>query len=150
MSTSYVVTLLAKDWNQQRALSFLTSAQSQGLSLQAGEAGPLDGASLWMQRVWAGSQTGLMDKSLEYWREAAEIAGRDVFVESEPLFRTPRRLFVFDMDSTLIQAEIVDELAGLAGVKDRVAAITERAMRGEINFRGALGERLRLLKGLPE
>jgi phosphoserine phosphatase len=60
------------------------------------------------------------------------------------------RLFVFDMDSTLIQAEIVDELAGLAGVKDRVAAITERAMRGEINFRGALDERLRLLKGIPE
>lgn len=60
------------------------------------------------------------------------------------------RLIVFDMDSTLIQAEIVDELAGLAGVKDRVAAITERAMRGEINFRGALEERLRLLKGIPE
>jgi phosphoserine phosphatase len=60
------------------------------------------------------------------------------------------RLFVFDMDSTLIQAEIIDELAGLAGVKNRVAAITERAMRGEINFRGALDERLRLLKGLPE
>jgi phosphoserine phosphatase len=64
--------------------------------------------------------------------------------------RPKPRLFVFDMDSTLIQAEIVDELAGLAGVKDRVATITERAMRGEINFRGALDERLRLLKGLPE
>ncbi len=150
MSTSYVVTLLAKDWNQQRALSFLTSAQSQGLSLQAGEAGPLDGASLWMQRVWAGSQTGLMDKSLEYLREAAEIAGMDVFVESEPLFRTPRRLFVFDMDSTLIQAEIVDELAGLAGVKDEVSAITAAAMRGEIDFPTSLTRRVSLLKGIRE
>jgi phosphoserine phosphatase len=80
--------------------------------------------------------------------DAAETVRLDAFVLETT--RPRPRLFVFDMDSTLIQAEIVDELAGLAGVKDRVAAITERAMRGEINFRGALDERLRLLKGLPE
>jgi phosphoserine phosphatase len=80
--------------------------------------------------------------------DEAEKVRVDLFVlEAE---RARPKLFVFDMDSTLIQAEIVDELAGLAGVKDRVAAITERAMRGEINFRGALDERLRLLKGIPE
>ena len=80
--------------------------------------------------------------------DEGEAVRLDAFVlEAE---RPKPRLFVFDMDSTLIQAEIVDELAGLAGVKERVAAITERAMRGEINFRGALDERLRLLKGLPE
>lgn len=80
--------------------------------------------------------------------DAAEAVRLDAFVLEHE--RRKPRLFVFDMDSTLIQAEVIDELAGLAGVKDRVAAITERAMRGEINFRGALDERLRLLKGLPE
>jgi phosphoserine phosphatase len=78
----------------------------------------------------------------------AEAVQLDLFLLDEA--RRRPKLFVFDMDSTLIQAEIIDELAGLAGVKDRVAAITERAMRGEINFRGALDERLRLLKGFPE
>jgi phosphoserine phosphatase len=80
--------------------------------------------------------------------DEAEKLRLDAFVLEAT--RPRPKLFVFDMDSTLIQAEIIDELAGLAGVKDRVAAITERAMRGEINFRGALDERLRLLKGLPE
>ncbi|HVJ06188.1 MAG TPA: phosphoserine phosphatase SerB [Candidatus Saccharimonadales bacterium] len=150
MSTSYVLTLLAKDWNQQRAQSFLTSAQAQGLSFRADEAGPLDGASLWMQRVWAGSQTGLTGESLEHLRAAAENAGMDVFVESEALYRTPRRLFVFDMDSTLIQAEVIDELAGLAGVKDQVSAITAAAMRGEIDFPTSLTRRVSLLKGIRE
>jgi phosphoserine phosphatase len=79
---------------------------------------------------------------------AAEQVRLDVFVLEAA--RPKPKLFVFDMDSTLIQAEIVDELAAIAGVKDRVAAITERAMRGEINFRGALDERLRLLKGISE
>jgi len=78
----------------------------------------------------------------------AEKHGLDAFVLAAA--RPRPRLMVFDMDSTLIQAEIIDELAGLAGVKERVSAITERAMRGEINFRGALAERLALLRGLPE
>ena len=84
-------------------------------------------------------------KQLMDFAEALEL---DAFVLDGE--RRRPKLFVFDMDSTLIQAEIIDELAGLAGVKDRVSAITERAMRGEINFRGALEERLRLLKGFPE
>jgi phosphoserine phosphatase len=60
-----------------------------------------------------------------------------------------KRLFVADMDSTIIGCECIDELADMAGVKPRVAAITERAMRGEIDFPDALRERVALLKGLP-
>ena len=60
-----------------------------------------------------------------------------------------KRLLVADMDSTLIGQECVDELATYAGVGDRVAAITERAMRGEIAFEPALRERVALLAGLP-
>lgn len=60
-----------------------------------------------------------------------------------------KSVLVCDMDSTLIGQECIDELADFAGVKDRVSAITERAMRGEIGFEGALEERVALLKGLP-
>ncbi|WP_298283049.1 phosphoserine phosphatase SerB [Novosphingobium sp.] len=60
------------------------------------------------------------------------------------------RLFVSDMDSTMIGQECIDELADFAGLKDRIAAITERAMRGELDFASALAERVGLLKGLSE
>lgn len=60
------------------------------------------------------------------------------------------RMLIADMDSTMIAVECIDELADYAGVKDHVAAITERAMRGELNFEEALIERVGLLKGLPE
>jgi phosphoserine phosphatase len=59
------------------------------------------------------------------------------------------KLIVFDMDSTLIDAETIDELAEAAGVGDKVAAITESAMHGEIDFSEALQQRVRLLEGLP-
>ncbi len=61
-----------------------------------------------------------------------------------------KSILIADMDSTIITVECVDELADFAGVKDRVAAITERAMRGELDFEEALLERVGLLKGLPE
>src|SRR5690242_14861574 len=60
------------------------------------------------------------------------------------------RLFVSDMDSTMIGQECIDELADFAGLKDQVAAITERAMQGELDFGGALTERVRLLGELGE
>ncbi|PHR60454.1 MAG: phosphoserine phosphatase SerB [Robiginitomaculum sp.] len=60
-----------------------------------------------------------------------------------------KQLLICDMDSTLIGQECIDELADFAGVKDRVSGITERAMRGELDFDAALKERVKLLKGLP-
>jgi phosphoserine phosphatase len=62
----------------------------------------------------------------------------------------PVGLVVFDTDSTFINEEVIDEIAGYAGYKTHVAAITERAMRGELDFNTALAERVQLLKGLPE
>jgi phosphoserine phosphatase len=61
-----------------------------------------------------------------------------------------RRLLVADMDSTIIAQECIDELADFAGLKSEVARITDRAMRGELDFRGALRERVRMLAGLDE
>ncbi|MGN5519441.1 phosphoserine phosphatase SerB [Halopseudomonas sp. Lyrl_26] len=74
----------------------------------------------------------------------------DIAFQQDSVFRRNRRLVVFDMDSTLIDAEVIDELAKAAGVGDQVAAITERAMRGELDFKASFRERMALLKGLPE
>ena len=72
----------------------------------------------------------------------------DVAFQADDLYRRNRRLIVFDMDSTLIQVEVIDELAKAAGVGEQVAAITEAAMRGELDFRESFRRRLALLKGL--
>ncbi|QKF51059.1 phosphoserine phosphatase SerB [Pseudomonas graminis] len=72
----------------------------------------------------------------------------DIAFQQDSLFRRNRRLAVFDMDSTLIEAEVIDELAKAHGVGERVSEITERAMRGELDFRASFKERLALLKGL--
>jgi phosphoserine phosphatase len=79
---------------------------------------------------------------------AAQALSIDIAFQRESIFRRNRRLFVFDMDSTLIQAEVIDELARLAGVGDRVAGITEAAMRGELDFNASFTRRVALLRGL--
>lgn len=74
----------------------------------------------------------------------------DIAFQEDNIFRRNRRLVAFDMDSTLIQAEVIDELAKEAGVGDEVAAITEAAMRGELDFKQSFRKRLSLLEGLDE
>ena len=74
----------------------------------------------------------------------------DIAFQRDDIFRRNRRLVVFDMDSTLIEAEVIDELAKEAGVGKQVAAITERAMNGELDFAQSFRSRVSLLKGLPE
>ena len=74
----------------------------------------------------------------------------DVAFQHDSIFRRNRRLVAFDMDSTLIQGEVIDELAALAGVGEQVKAITEAAMRGELDFQESFRRRVGLLKGLPE
>ncbi|MFB4370821.1 MULTISPECIES: phosphoserine phosphatase SerB [unclassified Pseudomonas] len=83
----------------------------------------------------------------EFLRAADEL-NMDIAFQADSLQRRHRRLAVFDMDSTLIEAEVIDELAKAAGIGDKVSAITERAMRGELDFRASFKERLALLKGL--
>jgi phosphoserine phosphatase len=73
----------------------------------------------------------------------------DVAVQAVGMLRHGRRLIVMDVDSTLVQGEVIDELARLAGVGPQVAAVTEAAMRGDIDFETALRTRVGLLEGLP-
>ena len=80
--------------------------------------------------------------------DLAQELSVDIALQEDTLFRRNRRLAVFDMDSTLIEAEVIDELAKAAGVGDQVSEITERAMAGELDFKASFKERLALLKGL--
>ncbi len=82
-----------------------------------------------------------------------EAAGRltfDFSVQQDTVYRRNRRLVAFDMDSTLIDAEVIDELARVHGVGDEVSAITAQTMRGEMDFQESFRRRVALLKGLPE
>ncbi|MEE0976000.1 MAG: phosphoserine phosphatase SerB, partial [Muribaculaceae bacterium] len=74
----------------------------------------------------------------------------DVSLQEDTMYRRSRRLICFDMDSTLIETEVIDELAIRAGVGDEVKAITESAMRGEIDFCESFRRRVAMLKGLDE
>jgi len=83
----------------------------------------------------------------------AELASEmdvDIAFQEDSMFRRTRRLVCFDMDSTLIEAEVIDELAKAAGVGEQVSAITEAAMRGELDFNESFEQRMALLKGLDE
>ena len=99
-----------------------------------------------------GFQSDIAGKSFASWsgviRNVIGGAAVDVVVQAASAHRR-KKLLIADMDSTMIGQECIDELADFAGVKARVAAITERAMRGEIAFEPALRERVALLKGLP-
>jgi phosphoserine phosphatase len=86
----------------------------------------------------------------EKFMEIAHDLDVDIAFQEDNIFRRNRRLVCFDMDSTLIQTEVIDELAELAGVGEQVKAITESAMQGEIDFNESFQRRMKLLKGLSE
>ena len=89
--------------------------------------------------------------SLPIAREAlAEMDHGALDIVVQPLGDRTKKLIVADMDSTMITVECIDELADYAGLKSQIAAITERAMRGELDFRSALAERVGLLGGMAE
>jgi len=106
-------------------------------------AGLLDPAGDVLQLALPEAETGpLMQVLAEHFSPTDMLVGRDDF--------TLPRLFVSDMDSTMIGQECIDELADFAGIKHQVAAITERAMQGELDFESALRERVMLLRDLSE
>ena len=96
--------------------------------------------------------SGESDSSATLRAELMELTHQfevDIAFQRESIYRRNRRLFVFDMDSTLIQAEVIDELASLHGVGSQVLAITAAAMRGELDFKQSFTRRVALLRGLP-
>ena len=109
-------------------------------------AGCAPGEAVWLDEddaceLRCGSDVDAARASLE-----GAFDGVDVFVQ--PIATRAKRLLIADMDSTMITVECIDELADYAGLKPKIAAITEAAMRGELDFAGALDARVALLKGL--
>jgi len=96
-----------------------------------------------------GANTQAKDQRALAERVRTALAGAPIDVVLQGAAGRRKQLFLADMDSTMIGQECIDELADFVGVKQQVAAITERAMRGEIGFAPALRERVALLKGLP-
>ncbi len=92
-----------------------------------------------------GSQLPALRKAV-----AGAVGDRPVDWCVQPAQGRRKHMLIADMDSTIIGQECLDELADLKGIKPEIAALTERAMRGELNFEAALGERIRLLRGLTE
>ena len=77
------------------------------------------------------------------------LAGQPVDAIAQDVIGRRKRLLIADMDSTMVTSETLDELAGEAGLKEEISAITRRAMNGELDFEGALRERVGMLKGKP-
>lgn len=96
-----------------------------------------------------GAPKDLVQMRRQFLMAAAEL-GMDIAFQKDNAYRRNRRLVCFDMDSTLIEAEVIDELAKAAGVGEQVAAITEQAMAGELDFTQSFKRRVGLLKGLDE
>jgi phosphoserine phosphatase len=96
-----------------------------------------------------GTPRNLTAMRSEFLRISGEL-GVDIGFQEDSPYRRNRRLIAFDMDSTLIGAEVIDELAKRAGSGEEVSRITEAAMRGEIDFKESLRRRVSTLEGLPE
>ena len=107
----------------------------------------LSGANACVELAVSGDGAREAHMRAEFLGVAQELS-IDIAFQRESIFRRNRRLFAFDMDSTLIQGEVIDELAKMAGVGEQVARITESAMRGDLNFDQSFAQRVALLKGL--
>ncbi len=153
----YILTLLAAGVRGSQIAAVTGIVHAQGLNIDAirrlsGRI-PLDQPSAGARTSIEMSLRGEPGDAAAFKAELLAAADELVFdfsVQRDTVYRRNRRLVAFDMDSTLIDAEVIDELAGLHGVGEQVAAITERAMRGELNFQESFRARAALLKGLPE
>lgn len=151
----YIVTLLARRLSTQHLARVIQIVARHGLRVDAIRrlsGGLVDAADDAQARscVELALRGDLPDQQAiraQFLAASAEL-GIDIAFQLDNVYRRNRRLICFDMDSTLIETEVIDELARLAGVGDEVAAITERAMRGELDFTQSFRRRVALLEGL--
>ena len=153
----HIVTLLARQISAEHIAPLTAIAAEHGLSFDhitrlSGRI-PLDSLNSQTKSSVEFSARGTPENIADLRGAFMELSQRydiDIAVQEESIFRRNRRLVCFDMDSTLIEAEVIDELAVEAGVGEQVVAITQRAMAGELDFDQSFAERMALLKGLDE
>lgn len=154
----YIVTLLARKVTAEHLAELTQLIAAQGLNIDGlqrlsgrvaleGEAEGSSQAKACVEFSVRGEPRDLNAMRAEFLRLSGEL-GIDIAFQKDNAFRRNRRLVCFDMDSTLIEHEVIDELAKAAGVGEQVAAITERAMLGELDFIQSFESRVALLKGL--
>jgi len=151
----YIVTLLARKIEPEHLAAVATVTSEYGLNIDkilrlSGRMG-LDQSEQLGRACVEFSVRGEPKDAVQFKSALLELASHydiDIAYQEDNIFRRNRRLVVFDMDSTLIDAEVIDELAHEAGVGDQVAAITEAAMQGEIDFKDSFTQRMALLEGL--
>ncbi len=153
----HIVTLLARQISARHIAAVTGALAAQGLNIDAisrlsGRV-PLDltdhQSKACVEFTARGTARDLSQLKAEFTDVSAQL-DIDIAFQADDMYRRTRRLVCFDMDSTLIEAEVIDELAKAAGVGDEVIAITEAAMRGELDFKASFARRLALLKGLDE
>jgi len=153
----YIITLLARKITADQLARVTHVISHHGLNIDAikrlsGRI-PLGKLPALSKACLEFSARGALRDPAAFRRELLEVAGVlevDLAFQQDNMYRRNRRLVAFDMDSTLVEAEVIDELAKLAGVGEQVSAITERAMRGEIDFSESFRTRVALLAGLEE
>ena len=153
----HIVTLLARNLEASHLAAVTEVTAQQGLNIDkivrlSGRI-ILGNADINGQACIEFSARGEPNSADEMRQSLLKLAGEqniDIAYQEDNIFRRSRQLVVFDMDSTLIDAEVIDELAVEAGVGEQVAAITEAAMRGEVDFKQSFVQRVALLEGLSE
>lgn len=151
----HIVTLLARQVTAEQIAALTTIVAEHGLNIDgitrlSGRV-PLDTIDSKSKACVEFSARGTPKDLTRLRADFMELSSRlevDIAVQEDNMYRRTRRLVCFDMDSTLIEAEVIDELAKAAGVGDKVAAITEAAMRGEMDFKESFARRMALLQGL--
>ena len=153
----YILTLLGRKLSARQISAVTRILAEQGMNIDAikrltGRI-PLDECDLRTRACIEFSVRGTPKDRIAMQEQLMKLASElemDFSFQLDNMYRRMRRLICFDMDSTLIETEVIDELAIRAGVGDEVKAITERAMRGEIDFTESFRKRVALLKGLDE
>lgn len=159
-SKHYIVTILARKIQAEHLAAVAEVATQHGLTIERAErvsgrvpladnAAQSESARECIELTTAGDPKDMDNLRSDF----LALSGRlpiDISVQADDFYRRTRRLVCFDMDSTLIEVEVIDELAKAAGVGAEVAEVTERAMRGELDFNESFASRLATLQGLDE
>jgi phosphoserine phosphatase len=150
----FIITILGRTITAEQLARVSAIIAAHGMNVDridrlSGELAPVDEqANACVELAVSGDPSRELPMRADFLAAAQQLS-IDIAFQRESIFRRNRRIFAFDMDSTLIQGEVIDELAKMAGVGDQVVRITESAMRGEIKFDESFTRRVALLKGLP-